>query len=93
VEAQVLRRVVHPAGTEEPYALQVERHVDFVTRIGVVTVDPQLVVGRVDALHPDLVDQHIGLDFVIVPAVDHHLLLRVEVLHRALGLWKGEVAD
>ena len=93
VEAQVLRRVVHPAGTVEPDALQVERHVDFVARIGIEAVDPQFVVGRVDSLHPDLVNQHVGFDFVIVPAVDHHLLLCVEVLYCALSLLKGEVAD
>lgn len=44
-ETQVLRRVVHVAGTVEPYALQVQRHVYLVAGVGVVAVDPQLIVG------------------------------------------------
>lgn len=93
VEAEVLRCVVHASCAVKPYALQVERHVHFVARVGIVSEYPQFVVGRVDALHPHLVDEYVGLDFVIVAAVNHHLMLRVEVLHRACGLCVGKVAD
>lgn len=92
VEAQVLCRVVNAPGAVEPHASKVERHVNLVTGIGVVAIDPNLVVGRVDALHPNLVDEHIGLDFIIVAAVNHHLALRVEITHRALCLRQGEIA-
>lgn len=71
VEAQVLCGVVHAAGAVEPHALQVERHDDFVAGVGVVAIDPDFVIGRVDAFHPDLVDEDVGLDLIVVAAVEH----------------------
>ena len=92
VEAQVLRRVVgHAVCAEQPDALQVERHVHLVARVGVEAVEPYLVVGRVDALHPHLVHQHIGLHLVVVAAVYHQLVLLVKVLHSAQRLLVGEI--
>ena len=93
VEAQVLCRVVNASGAVEPHTAQVERHVNLVTGIGVVAIDPNLVVGRVDALHPNLVDEHIGLDFIIVAAVYHQFVLPVEVVHCPFSLAAGEVVD
>lgn len=92
-EAQVLGCVVHAAGAVQPYTLQLERHVDLFACVGIVAVYPQLVVGRVDALCPYLVDEHIGLDFVIITAVDHHLVLPVQVINCSVGLAAGEVVD
>ena len=92
-EAQVLGCVVHAAGAVEPNAMQVEGHVDFVAGVGVETVDPNLVVGGVDALHPDFVDEYVGLNLVIVSAVNHQLVLGVEIVDGACGLAVGEVVD
>ena len=86
VEPQVLCGVIHPPGAVEPDALHVERHVNLVAGVGIIAVQPDFVVGRVDALHPYLVDQHIGLNLVIVAAINHQLLLGVEVLYGAMRL-------
>ena len=56
VEPQVLGRIVHPSRAVQPHTLQVERHIDLVARVGIVPVDPYLVVRRIHALHPYLVD-------------------------------------
>ena len=93
VEPQVLSSVVDVAAAEKPYALQVERHIDFLARVGIVAEHPDLVERRVVALHPHVADEHIGLDFVIVATVDHHLLLRVQVAHRPLCLSEREEPD
>jgi hypothetical protein len=71
--------------------LQVQRHIDFVARVGVVTIDPQLVVGRVHTLHPHLVDKNVSGNLIFVSAVDHHFSLRVQVAHRPGGLAESEV--
>lgn len=92
-EAQVLGSVVHATGAVEPYALQVEGHVNLVARVGVVAIDPDFVVRGVYALHPDFVDQDVGLDLVVVTAVNHDFFLRVEVAHGACSLAVGEVMD
>lgn len=92
-EAEVLGGVVHAAGAVEPYALEVEGHVDFVAGVGVVAIDPEFVVGAVDAFHPHFVEEDVGLDFVVVSAVDHDFALRVEVVDGAGGLAVGEVVD
>ena len=90
-EPQVLCRVVHASGAVEPDALQVDGHVYLVARVGIVAVDPQLVECRVDAFCPHLVEEHVGLYFVVVAAVNHQLALAVEVVHRAFGLAAREV--
>ena len=90
-ETQVLCRVVHPPGAVEPDALQVYRHVNLFAGVGVPAVDPQLVVSRIHLLGPHLVQQNVGLNLVLVAAVDHQLALAVEVAHRAVGLAAREV--
>ena len=92
-EAEVLSCVVHASATVEPYAFEVERHVDFVAGVGIPAVDPELIVGGVDTLHPDFVDKHVGGQLILVAEVDHHLVLRVEVAHCPCGLAVGEVVD
>ena len=92
-EAQVLCGVVHAAGAVEPYTLQVEGHVYLVAGVGIIAVDPYLVVGRVDTLHPYLVYEDVGLNLVVITTVDHDFLLRVEVADSAGGLAVGEVVD
>ena len=94
-ETQVCRCTVHVTGVlvEEPYAVQVEGHVDFFSGIGIISVYPELVILRIDFLCPYLVDQSIGLNFVLVPAVNHDFLLGIEVVHRTSHLSVGEVAD
>lgn len=73
--------------------MQVEWHIDFVTRIGIPAVDPEFIVSRVYALGPDFVDQYIGLDFVVVAAINHQFVLSVEVTHRSVGLAAREIVD
>lgn len=90
-EPQVLCRVVHASGAVEPDALQVDGHIYLVARVGIVAVDPQLVECRVDAFCPHLVEEHVGLYFVVVAAVNHQLALAVEIVHRAFGLAAREV--
>ena len=92
-EAQVLRRVVHPSSAVQPYTMQVDRHVDFVARVGIESVEPYLIVRRVHPLHPDVVYEHVGLYLVVIPAVNHQLPLAVQVVHCATGLAVGKVVD
>ena len=93
VEPQILRCVVHPSCTIEPDAVEVDGHIDFVASVGVVSIDPYLVIGGVDALHPHLVQQYIRFYFVIVAAVNHYLLLCVQVGDCTLSLRPSEVVD
>ena len=93
MEAQILSGVVHPRVTVQPHALQVEWHIDFIARIGVVAEDPDLVVRRVHSLLPHLVHQHVRLDLVIVAAINHDLALCVQVTHRPRGLRMREIPD
>ena len=93
MEAQVLCCVVHAGSAEQPHTLEVERHVNLVAGVGVITVDPQLVVRGVYPLHPYFVDEYVGLYLVIVAAVNHHLAFRVEVVHCTFGLCIGEIPD
>lgn len=90
-EAQVLRRVVHMSGAVEPDALQVYWHVNLLASVGVPAVNPQLIVCRVHFLGPDLVQQNIGLDFVLIATVNHQFALSVEITHRSVRLAAGEV--
>lgn len=90
-EAQVLCCVVHPTAAVEPYAFKVERHVNLVAGIGIPTVDPELIVGGVYTLHPDLVDEHIGGQLILVAEINHHLVLGVEVADGSHSLAVGEV--
>ena len=92
-EAEVLGCVVHPSGAVEPYAFKVERHVNLVACVGVIAVDPELVVGGVYTLHPYLVDENIGGNLILVTEVNHHLVLGVEVTNGSDGLAVGEVVD
>ena len=92
-EAQVLGCVVHAAGAVEPNAMQVEGHVDFVAGVGIETVDPNLVVGGVDALHPDFVDEYVGGQLVLVATVNHQLVLIVQAGYCACCLAVGEIKD
>lgn len=73
--------------------MQVERHVDFVAGVGIESVDPDFVVGGVDSLHPDIINQHVCLNLVVVAAVNHEFLLRVEIVHSARGLAVSEIVD
>lgn len=70
-EAQVLGCVVHPSSAVEPHALQVEGHVDFLSSIGVIAEEPNLIVGGIHALHPDIVDEDIGLNLIVIATIDH----------------------
>ena len=90
-ETQVLCRVVHAPGAVEPDALQVYGHVYLLARVGVVAEDPQLVECRVDALGPHLIEEHVGLNLVVVAAVYHQFVLAIEVAYRAFGLAAREV--
>jgi hypothetical protein len=90
-EPQVLCGVIHISAAIEPYAFKIERHVDFVASVGVPAVYPELVVGGIDSLHPNLVDEYIGGKLILVAEVDHHLVLRVQVTHRSHRLAIGEV--
>lgn len=90
-EAQVLCRVVDLCPAVEPDALQVDGHVNLVTRVGIVSEDPQLVVRRVHAFHPHLVQEYVCRDLILVSAVNHQLVLAVQVAHRAQRLAVREV--
>jgi len=92
-EPQVLGCVVHVSCAVQPDAFQIEWHIDFVAGVGIVAVDPELVVGGVDSLHPYLVDKHVGRQLILVAEVNHHLVLSVEVTDRSGGLAVGEVVD
>ena len=80
-------------GVVEPDAAEIDRHIDFVAGVGVETVDPNFVELGVDFFGPDFVDENVGLDFVVIAAVDHKLGLSVEVTDGALGLTEGEIAN
>lgn len=94
-EAQVVGCAIEVAGAliVEPYTLEVERHIDLFAGIGVVSIEPDLVVLGVDLLGPDLVDESVGLDFVFVATVDHNLTLSVEIFDSSQSLPMGEIAD
>lgn len=92
-ETQVLCRIVHASRSVQPYALQVQWHVYLVAGICIVAENPQLVVGRVDPFCPDLIHEHVSLNLILVAAVDHQLVLAVQVVHRAVGLAAREVVD
>ena len=76
----------------EPDAGEVDGHVDFVAGVGVEAVEPYFVELVVHAFGPNLVDEHVGLNLVVVAAVDHQFGLGVEVSHGAVGLAVGEIA-
>lgn len=92
-EAQILRCVVHPSCAVQPHALQVQGHINLVSRVGIVPIKPDLVVRRIHSLHPYLVDQHVRLNLVVVTAVNHQLLLLVQVIHRPRRLAVREIVD
>ena len=94
-EAQGGGSAVHTGsrGVVEPYASEIQRHIDFVAGVGVETVEPNFVELGVDLFGPHFVDENVGLDFVVIAAVDHKLGLSVEVTDSALGLTEGEIAN
>lgn len=77
----------------EPDAAEVDRHEDLLAGVGVVGIDPDLVEGRVEGLCPEFVDERIGGDLVWVAAIDHHLVLAVEIGEGALGLRIIKIPD
>ena len=82
-ETQIFGSIEHAVAMLQPYTVEVEGHKNLFARIGVITIDPQLVILTVYTLVPHLIEQHVGLQFVFVAAVNHHLVLRVEVLRHA----------
>lgn len=90
-EAQETCGIVHVAHAVEPYALKVQGHEDFLAGVGVVAVDPDLVVAAVETLGPHVVDKDISFQLVGIAAVDHQLRLVIEIVHHAVGLGVGEI--
>lgn len=76
-ESEVLCSVVETAtiSVAQPYASQVERHVDLFSRVGVVAENPQLVVFVGDPLGPDVGDDDVSLNLVVIATVNHHFIL------------------
>lgn len=60
-EPQVLCGTVDTAtrAVVEPYTCQIDRHVYFLTGIGIVAEKPYFVVLAVHWLHPHLIDNHV----------------------------------
>ena len=87
-ESEVLCSVVETAtiSVAQPYASQVERHVDLFSRVGVVAENPQLVVFAGDPLGPDVGDDDVSLNLVVVATVNHHFILCVEKLDTSVRL-------
>lgn len=95
MEVQITGCIVHlitPA-VEQPNTRQVDGHDNLVTRIGVDTVEPHLVIATVDTFLPNVGNDDIGLQLVCVSAVDDQLVLRVEKLHGASCLTISKIAD
>lgn len=92
-ETQRGGRAIHAGACTvvEPYAAQIERHINLIASVGVESVEPDFVELGVHALGPYLVHKNVGLDFVLVAAVDHKLGLRIEMLDGTLGLAVGEI--
>lgn len=94
-EAQGGGSAVHTGsrGVVEPYASEIQGHIDFVTSVGVESIEPYFVELGVDFFSPHFVDKDVGFDFVFVTAVDHELGLCVEVTDCALGLAECKIAN
>lgn len=87
-ESEVLCSVVETAtiSVAQPYASQVERHVELFSRVGVVAENPQLVVFVGDPLGPDVGDDDVSLNLVVIATVNHHFILCVEKLDTSVRL-------
>ncbi len=92
-ETEILGSAVHVAISQKIDALEVDRHVDFIARIGVPSVNPDFEERRADLLSPDFIDQAIGGQLVFIAAVDHQLVFVVEDGNSAGGLSVGEIKD
>lgn len=82
-KAQVLSSIVHASCTVEPYTLQVQGHIDFVAGIGIVAIDPEFIVGGVHSFHPNFVEEDVGLNLIVISAVNHDFALRIQIIDRA----------
>ena len=87
-------RAVHAAagGVVEPDAGEVDGHVYFFAGIGIITEEPNLVVFAVDRFGPDLVDDDVGCELVLIAAVNHQFGLCIEGVSDAVSLVAREVA-
>lgn len=92
-KTQILCCVIHLRTAEEPHTLQVQGHIDLIACIGIVAIEPYLVVGGVYPLHPHVAYQHIGLNLIVIATVDHQLALPVQVVYCARGLAVGEIMN
>ena len=92
-ESQILCCAVEAAtiAVVEPDATQVEGHVDFFSSVGIVAENPQLVISAGYTFGPDVRNDDVGLNLVIIATVDHHLVLSVEELHAAVSLRVREI--
>lgn len=93
-EAQILCRAVHSVaiGVVEPDARQIKWHIDFFTGVGIVAVEPNLVVFAVHRLSPHLVDDDISCKLVFIAAVYHQFILGVKCRSHSFCLRTGEIA-
>lgn len=88
-------RIVHArsCAIKKPYAPEVDRHIDFVSGVSIPSINPNLVVLRVDSLCPYFVKKDVSLDFVIISAINHNFLLGVEITDGPLGLTIGKIVN
>jgi hypothetical protein len=92
-EAQIGGRTIDIAIGEQVDALQVDGHVNLVTGVGIVAIQPDFVERGADLLGPHLVDKAVGGQFVLIAAVDHQLVLIVQVSHCPRGLVVSKIED
>lgn len=93
-EAQILCRAIYTAAVVvvEPDACQVDGIVNLLARVGIIAIQPNLVVFAVHRLIPHFIDNHIRSQLVGIAAINHQLRLPVESRGHADSLRSGEEA-
>ncbi len=94
-EAEVVGCAIEMTGVlvVEPDALEVDGHIDLFASICVISIEPDLIVLRVDSFGPYFVNEGVGLNFVFIATIDHNLTLCIEIVDCTCCLCVGEIAD
>ena len=87
-ETEEMGRTVHPvvAVVEKPYASEVNGHENLFPSVGIVSEKPYFIIVRIHFLGPNVGDEHVGLQFVFISAIDNHFVLMFQVVNHAIGL-------
>lgn len=93
LESQIGGCAVDVAVGEQIDALQVDGHIYLVASVGIVAIQPNFVERGANLLGPNLVYKAVGRQLVLVAAVNHQLILIVQVSNSPCSLIVSKVEN